>query len=109
MARSPRFSHWSHFDVIATPLVCCFAPHPTVFEPTPRGIQARALESLVHAFLADPLFAHVFPNEERREQDLRRLFEGSLRPAARVGGVSTVRARRDRARAAWPPAPGVCA
>jgi len=73
-----------------SPSFAASPPHPTVFEPTPRGIQARALESLVHAFLADPLFAHVFPNEERREQDLRRLFEGSLRHAARVGGVSTV-------------------
>jgi ribosomal protein S18 acetylase RimI-like enzyme len=52
--------------------------------------RGRALESVVRAFLEDPLFAFVFPRAERRERDLRRLFAGSIRHAALVGGVSTV-------------------
>jgi len=52
--------------------------------------QERAIDTLVRAFFEDPLFTFIFSRAERRERDLHRLFAGSARHAARVGGVSTV-------------------
>jgi ribosomal protein S18 acetylase RimI-like enzyme len=63
-------------------------PRTSAADATPQSV--RALESLVRAFSDDPLFTFVFPRAERRARDLRRLFAGSLRHAARVGGVATV-------------------
>lgn len=68
-------------------------PHRSgVLAGPPANADEQTLETLVHAFLDDPLFAFIFPRAERRERDLRRLFAGSLRHAGRVGGVSTVEA-----------------
>jgi ribosomal protein S18 acetylase RimI-like enzyme len=68
-----------------------FLMHPPASRhAVPLASHGRALETLVRAFITDPMFTFVFQRLERREHDLRRLFTGSLRHAALVGGVSNV-------------------
>lgn len=55
-----------------------------------KASHGQALETLVRAFITDPMFTFIFQRPEQREHDLRRLFAGSLRHAAHVGGVSVV-------------------
>ncbi|MEO0605684.1 MAG: hypothetical protein AAF211_29900, partial [Myxococcota bacterium] len=55
--------------------------------------------TLARAFAEDPLFTFVLPDARRRHQNLVRIFEGSRRHCARVGGV--VQRHEGRAAALW--------
>ena len=55
--------------------------------------------TLAEAFAADPFFTFILPDARRRRRNLLRIFEGSRRHCARVGGVAV--RRGGKAAALW--------